>query len=108
VITPCDLARLALDLGKATFDNAFTSVSVAQGWAEGGVRHLVGSVPFVPALVKDVVEETIGFLERTRGDLKHTVDRCYRLAADAIAADLPGATAEPASPVTPARVSRAS
>lgn len=108
MITPCDVARLSLDLGKATFDNTFTTVSVVQGWAEAGVRGLVGLVPWVPEPVKGVVDESIGFLERTRGDLKQTVDRCYRLVADMIAADTrEAAPSAPASAVT-ARIGRAS
>jgi hypothetical protein len=77
--TCSDIALLALDLGKATFDNTYDSIATLQARVEDGARTLAREASWVPSELQGVVEELIGLARRTRGDLKGTVDRCYVL-----------------------------
>jgi hypothetical protein len=103
VITPSEVARLALDLGKATFDNTFGTVATVQEWIEDGARRASRTVPLVPEQVVGVVDETVAFVARTRADFRQTVDRCYHLVSDLLGADAPAPAA-----TAPPRVRRAS
>jgi hypothetical protein len=77
--TPSDVALLALDLGKATFDNTYDSVTTLQDRIERGAHDLARDSPWLPRELRGVLNEWIGFSRRTRKDLKDTVDRCYVL-----------------------------
>jgi hypothetical protein len=105
-----DCARLALDVGKATFDNTFTTVATLQGWAEDGIRGLSRGSAWLPVQLQEVVDEGLGLVARSRADFKATVDRCYVLVADLLADedDLPEDVAAHAAPTPIARARRAS
>lgn len=107
MISPSAIAQLALDLGKATFDNTFATVVTLAEWVEEGVRRASRSVPLLPEQAVEVVDETLGFVARTRTDFGQTVDRCYVLVSDLLGTHEAAHAAAP--PVaTPPRVRRAS
>ncbi len=89
MITPSALAQLALDLGKATFDNTFGTVDTVASWLEGGARSASRALPLVPPALAGVVDEALGFAARTRADFRQTVDRCYVLVTDLLSGDAP-------------------
>jgi hypothetical protein len=105
-MTPSALAQLALDLGKATFDNTFTTVDTVSAWLEGGARSASRALPLLPLPLAGVVDETLGFVARTRTDFKQTVDRCYVLVSGLLSSEVPNAT--PAAGTGASQMSRAS
>jgi hypothetical protein len=74
-----DVALLALDLGKATFDNTYDSIATLQDKIEKGAHDLAQDSAWLPRELRAVLDEWIGFSRRTRKDLKGTVDRSYSL-----------------------------
>lgn len=101
MITASDVARLALDLGKATFDNTFTTVATVQGWMESSASLAAHALPWLPPQVPAVVDEAIGLLGRTRADLRQTVDRCHELLSAMLGADTSPASAHDATGLAP-------
>jgi hypothetical protein len=79
MITRADIAREALDLSKATFDNVFLSLAALQGIAEDLVLDSAGKWPWLPGEIEQILREGVGLAQRTRGDVKDTVDRCHAL-----------------------------
>jgi len=79
MITCSDAALLALDLGKATFDNAYDSIVTLQQKVEEGTLALAHDSPWLPHELRAVLKEWIGLARRTRKDLRGTVDRCHVL-----------------------------
>jgi hypothetical protein len=79
MITPAALAQLALDLGRATFDNTYDSLATIQTMAEDAVVDFLRRAAWVPEPLKAVCGEYVGLLRRTRQDVRQTVDRCYLL-----------------------------
>jgi hypothetical protein len=79
MITCSDVTLLALDLGKATFDNAYDSIVTLQQKVEEGTLALAHDSPWLPHELRAVLKEWIGLSRRTRKDLRGTVDRCYVL-----------------------------
>jgi hypothetical protein len=74
-----DLALLALDLGKATFDNAFGSASTLQELVEDGALAVLRRAPLVPAIVPAALGGWVGLTRRVRAGLRETVDGAYDL-----------------------------
>jgi hypothetical protein len=81
MVTPSALAELALDLGKASFDNSYFSVATLQTMLEDRVSALAHRVCGTSSPLPGVVDECIGLLRRTRKDFKETVDRCVLVLA---------------------------
>jgi hypothetical protein len=98
MIRCADLALLALDLGKATFDNVFVSVSTIQDLVEDGASGLARRVPLVPAPLPAVFGEWVTLSHRLRADVKETVDRTYRRLRSLAEDDDGEAGAAPARP----------
>jgi len=92
MVTRADIARQALDLSKATFDNTYLSLAALQQVAEDALVAAVAGTSWVPTEVEGIVRACVGFGQRTRGDLKDTVDRCHGLLHDLIDRTLAGAT----------------
>jgi len=90
MVTRADIARQALDLSKATFDNTYLSLAALQQIAEDALVAAAAGAPWVPAEIEGVVRACVGFGQRTRGDLKDTVDRCHGLLHDLIDRTLAG------------------
>jgi hypothetical protein len=84
MVTRANVARQAIDLSKATFDNLYFSLSALQRMAEEALLGTVAGSWLVPAEVEQILRECVGFIARTRGDLKDTVDRCHVLLHDLI------------------------
>ena len=101
MVTRADVVRQALDLSKATFDNLYLSLAALQHIVEDAIIAAAGS-PAVPGEVEQIVRECVGFSERTRGDLKDTVDRCHALAHDLIDRTFAGHAGEAAAERPPA------
>jgi hypothetical protein len=74
-----DLALLALDLGKATFDNAFGSASTLQELVEDGALAVLRRAPLVPAVVLAALGGWIGLTRRVRTGVRETADVTYGL-----------------------------
>jgi hypothetical protein len=81
MIRPSDVAQLAIDLGKATFDNFYVSVTTLQTMAEDRAAALVRDTCPASCPLPAIVDAWIGLLRRTRADLKATVDHCLALAS---------------------------
>ncbi len=71
-----DIAQLAIDLGKATFDNFYFSFATLQTMAEDRVAAMARDACPAACPLPPVVDAWIGLLRRTRADLKATVDYC--------------------------------
>ena len=84
MFTRADVARQAVDLSKATFDNLYLTIAALQQIAEDALVGAAVSSWWVPAEVGSLVRECAGFAQRTRGDLKDTADRCHALLHDLI------------------------
>jgi hypothetical protein len=69
----------AVDLWKATLDNLLDSAAILQGIAEQAVVDTVDGSARCPNEIKQIVHETVGFLQRTRKDLRATLDRSHSL-----------------------------
>jgi hypothetical protein len=69
----------AVDLWKATLDNLLDSAAILQGIAEQTVVDTVDGSAWCPNELKQIVHETVGFLQRTRKDLRATLDRSHSL-----------------------------
>jgi hypothetical protein len=79
MVIAAELAQLAIDLSKATFDNLYFSADTLQTLAERRVSALVHAVCPAGCALPGLVDEWTGLLQRTRTDLKRTVDRCVQL-----------------------------
>jgi hypothetical protein len=74
------VAASVIDLWKATLDNALDSTMIFQGIVEETVVDAVDAAGWCPGELKQAVHETVGFLRRTRKDLRATLDRNHALA----------------------------
>lgn len=79
-----DVARQAVDLSKATFDNVYLTVATLQQIAEDAIVDAAVASSWVPSEIGALVRECAGLAQRTRGDLKDTADRCHALLHDLI------------------------
>lgn len=79
MVTRADLARQAVDMSKATFDNVYLTVTALQKMAEDALVEAAVTSSWVPREVGALVRECAGLAERTRRDLKGTADRCHAL-----------------------------
>lgn len=79
MFTRADVARQAVDLSKATFDNAYLTIATLQQIAEDAIVDAAATSSWLPSEVGSLLREYAGFAQRTRGDLKDTADRCHAL-----------------------------
>jgi hypothetical protein len=79
MFAPADVARQALDVSKATFDNVYFTSSALQRMAEDALLDTARQAPWLPEELQGVLREWVGLAQRTRKDVKDTVDRCHVL-----------------------------
>jgi hypothetical protein len=76
MVTISALAQLTLDLGKASFDNVYFSVTTLQTMLEDRVSKLAHDACRPSCPIPVMLDECIALMRRTRKDFKETVDRC--------------------------------
>jgi len=75
-------AKQMIDFQKATFDNAFTAVTMLQDQAERMVNTVIDQATWLPEESRRVIDEMAGALKKGRTDFKGAIDENFMKMAD--------------------------
>jgi division protein CdvB (Snf7/Vps24/ESCRT-III family) len=92
-------AKQMIDFQKATFDNAFTAVTMLQDQAERMVNTMLEQTTWLPEESRRAIDEMIGTYKKGRADFKGVVDENFVKLADLFEA-VPTLTKTQASPIS--------